>query len=235
MGVLSVIIVALIFNCVHPLLHTQYFGVLDAERINIREKDGTVKAVLSNSAGFNERERAKDAPPRFSGLMFYNEEGQEEGGLIFQGKAIPGGQDSDVTLTMDQYRQDQNVYLNHTEHRDATGINISDGLQINSRPDWTKTDAEYALYRKLDTMSDEKRDAEKLDALRQGAISTRRLFYGVRRGVKNSQPFDEGGLFIKNRLGRDAIKLYVDFDNKPHFEVYDELGQKKVYELKLSK
>jgi hypothetical protein len=234
-GLLSIAVGLLLINSVHPLIHTQRIGVLDAERINIRESDGTLKAVLSNSAGFNEGDRAKSGGPRFSGLMFYNEEGQEEGGLIYQGKAIPGGQDSDVTLTMDQYRQDQNVYLNHTEHRDASGDNISDGLQINSRPDWTKIRDEYATYKQLDKMNDEQRDAAKLNALRQGGISTQRLFYGVRRGVKNHQPFDDAGLFIKNRLGRDAIKLYVDFDNKPHLEVYDELGQSKVYELKLSK
>jgi hypothetical protein len=35
--------------------------------------------------------------------------------------------------------------------------------------------------------------------------------------------------------GRDAIKLYIDCDNKPHFEVYGASGKTKVYELKLSK
>jgi len=203
--------------------------------VNIRENDGTLKAVLSNSAGFNRGDRAKSGGSRFSGLMFYNEEGDEEGGLVYQGETIPGGQDSDVTLTMDQYRQDQNVYLNHTEHRDASGSNISDGLQINSRPDWTEIKTEYATDRQLNKMNDEQRDAARVNALRQRSISTQRLFYGVRRGVKNHQPFDDAGLFIKNRLGRDAIKLYVDFDNKPHLEVYDELGQSKVYELKLSR
>ena len=74
--------------------------------------------------------------------MFYNEEGAEEGGLVYQGKSIPGGQDADVSLTIDQYRQDQNLYLNHTEHKDATGESISDGLQINSRPDLTKAKQE---------------------------------------------------------------------------------------------
>ena len=166
--------------------------------------------------------------------MFYNEEGAEEGGLVYQGRSVPGGQDADVSLTMDQYRQDQNVYLNHTEHADAKGVSISDGLQINSRPDWTKVKQEYALYRQLESLPEAEQQEARLQALRRGEIGTRRLFYGVKRGTSNGQSFDDAGLFIRNRLGRDAIKLYVDVDNKPHFEVFDERGNSKVYELRLT-
>jgi hypothetical protein len=124
-------------NCFYPFLPKQRFRVIDAERINIREKGGTLKAALSNSAGFNEFQRAERGSVTSSGLMFYNEEGEEEGGLVYSGKATPGGQDADVSLTMDQFRQDQNVYLHHEEHKDAQSRRIEDGLSINARPDWT--------------------------------------------------------------------------------------------------
>ena len=234
-AILLVATILLFINCLHPLFSVERVHVLDANRINIREKDGTLKAALSNSAGFNEGDRAKQGGPHFSGLMFYNEEGDETGGLVYQGKAIPGGQDSDVTLTMDQFRQDQNVYLNHTEHKDANGSHISDGLQINSRPDWTQIKTEFAIGKELSELPPAQRDAARLKALEEGKLTTQRLFYGVRRGVKDGKPYDDAGLFIKNRLGRDAIKIYVDYDNKPHLEVYDELGQSKIYDLKLSK
>jgi hypothetical protein len=207
-ALLSICVVLLTLNTFHPFSRLHRFGVIEAEQVNIREKDGTLKAVLSGSAGFNEGDRAKDAPPRFSGLMFYNEEGAEEGGL---------------------------VYLNHTEHKDAKGLSISDGLQINSRPDWTQVKQEYALYRQIDSLPESQQKDAQLEALRRGEIGTKRLFYGVKRGTANGQSFDDAGLFIKNRLGRDAIKLYVDVDNKPHFEVLDELGKTKVYELKLGR
>ncbi|RYF81922.1 MAG: hypothetical protein EOO03_16310, partial [Chitinophagaceae bacterium] len=35
----------------------------------------------------------------------------------------------------------------------------------------------------------------------QGKITTRRLFIGNKRGVKNGMPYDETGLDIRNRLG----------------------------------
>lgn len=223
----------LCINCFHPLLPQQKFKVIDAERINIREKSGILKAALSNSAGFNEGDRAKQGGARFSGLMFYNEEGEETGGLVYFGKTIPGGQDSDVTLTMDQFHQDQNVYLHHEEFKDTHGLRIEDGLSINTRPDWTNIKEEYATYAEMEKLSPEQRNDLQLKSLQAGKIMSGRLFFGVRRGIKDSKPYDDAGVFIKNKWGRTAIRLYVDSNNKPHFEVYDELGKSIVYELKV--
>ena len=55
----------------------------------------------------------------------------------------------------------------------------------------------------------------------------------MKRGVKDNAPYDDTGVFIKNKWGRTAIKLYVDNQNKPHFEVYDPLGKSVVYALKI--
>lgn len=165
---------------------------------------------------------------QFSGLMFYNQEGDEEGGLIYRGKAMQGGQDTDASLTFDQYRQDQNVYLHHEEHKDFKETSIDDGLTIISRPDWTRVKAEYGVYAELDRLSEEQREGLQFKALQEGKISTRRLFFGDRRGTRNGTAYDDAGIFIRNRWGRDAIKLYVDYENKPHFEVYDQLGKSVV-------
>jgi hypothetical protein len=228
--------VLLIVNAVHPFLQRQRFKILEAEHINIRERDGTLRAALSNSAGFNEGQRAERGGVTFAGLMFYNEEGQEEGGLVYSGKRTPsGGQDADVTLTMDQYHQDQNVYLHHEERKDSQGFRIEDGLSVNARPDWTRIKEEYAIYAEMEKLSPQQRDELRLKASQAGKISSNRLFLGVRRGADNSVLYDDTGVFIKNKWGRNAIKLYVDSDNKPHFEVYDPLGKSMVYELKVPK
>ena len=231
--VLLVSTVLLFVNAFHPLLTRQRFKILEAERINVREKSGILKAALSNSAGFNEFQRAERGGVAFSGLMFYNEEGQEEGGLVYAGRAAPNGQDADVTLTMDQYRQDQNVYLHHEEHKDAQNFRIEDGLSINARPDWTAVKEEYRIYGEIDRLAPEQRDELRLKSLQAGKISSNRLFFGVKRGSENGVAYDDSGVFIKNKWGRNAIKLYVDSDNKPHFEVFDPLGKAIVYELKI--
>lgn len=223
----------LLINLFFPIIQQQRFKIINVERINIREKNGTLKAALSNSAGFNEGQRAEQGGPRFSGLMFYNEEGQETGGLVYLGKAIPGGQDADVSLTMDQYNQDQNVYLHHIEHKDSLGFSIEDGLTIYSRPDWKNIKEEYSIYDKMDKLSPEDREILRIKSLSEGKISTQRTFYGVQRGIKNGQPYDNTGLFLKNKLGNDAFKIYVDINNQPHLEIYDSLGKKIIYKIQL--
>jgi hypothetical protein len=219
-------------NCFVPILPQQRVRVLNAERINIREKNGILKAALSNSAGFNEGQRREMGGVTFSGLMFYNEEGQETGGLVYRGKTTAGGQDADVSLTFDQYNQDQVVYLHHEESKDAQGLKIDDGLTIIARPDWKDIKEEYGIYGKMEKLTPDQREALKLESLQAGKISTRRAFFGVRRGTKDAVPYDDTGVFIKNKWGRDTIKLYVDNDNKPHFEIYDSLGNTIVYKLK---
>ena len=200
--VLLVVTAALVVNLWFPFI-PQRVKVLDAQQINIREKDGTLKAVLSNSEGFSKIGESRRQGVPFSGLMFYNQEGDEEGGLVYSGKAIPGGQDADVTLTFDQYRQDQNIYLHHEEHKDARMRSIDDGLTIISRPDQSQVKEEYTLYAAMDKLSREERDALRLKSLQEGKISTRRLFVGDRRGVKDNTPYDDAGIFIKNRCFRD--------------------------------
>jgi hypothetical protein len=196
--------VLLIVNVVHPLLQRQRFNILEAERINIRERNGILRAALSNSSGFNEGYRAEHGGVTFSGLMFYNEEGDEEGGLVYSGKGLPsGGQDADVTLTMDQYHQDQNVYMHHEEHKDSKGSRVEDGLSINARPDWTRIKEEYGIYAEMDKLSPQERDELRLNAIQAGKISSNRLFLGVRRGADKTVSYDDTG--VLPRINGDAM------------------------------
>lgn len=104
---------------------------------------------------------------------------------------------------------------------------------MNARPDWTGVKEEYSIYGEMDKLPQEQQDELRLKSLQEGKITTGRLFFGVRRGVKNGPPYDDTGVFIKNKWGRSAIKLYVDNNNRPRFEIYDPLGKSAIYELKL--
>jgi hypothetical protein len=233
-GIVVVLLVTtgfLVVNLFQPLLPVQHFKYIEAQKVNILEKNGILKASLSNAEGFRVFGRAKQ-DVTFSGLMFYNEEGAEEGGLVYEGKALPGGQRASAGLTFDQYRKDQNIYLHHDEVKDAHGLDISDGLSIMARPDYSQGDKEYRIYDSFAKLPPESREAANLKAAEEGKISTNRVFVGVHRGTKDNVAFDDTGLFIRNRLGQKAIRLYVDADNKPHFEIYDQLGKTTVYELK---
>ena len=213
---------------------TKILDEITVKKIRIVEPNGTLRAVLSSSPGFNAGQRAQQGTPiRFAGLMFYNEEGQETGGLTYQGRATPDGQDADCTLSFDQYRQDQNVYLHHEEVKDAKSLRIEDGLSINQRPDWTMVKDEYALYNQIQKLPPAEADELRLKSAQAGKVSAGRLFFGVVRGTNEGKPYNNAGIFIKNKWGRNAIRIFVDDDNKPHFQVFDPLGKTVVYELNI--
>jgi hypothetical protein len=66
------------------------FEELDVQRLNLVEPDGTLRMVISDKARFpgaiiRGKEHAHTRPD--AGLLFFNDEGTEDGGLIFSGHA----------------------------------------------------------------------------------------------------------------------------------------------------
>ena len=63
---------------------------LDVQRINLREPDGTLRMVISDAStapGIIIKGKEYPHPDRHAaGMIFYNDEGTENGGLIFGGE-----------------------------------------------------------------------------------------------------------------------------------------------------
>lgn len=111
----------------------QRFGEIDVERINIVEPDGKLRMVLSN------RPRSigpiyKGQPFGYAGgtrpgIIFFNDEGTENGGLTFTGKT---GEDGKYTasshFSFDQFNQDQVLYFNYTDNNGTRrmGFTVAD-------------------------------------------------------------------------------------------------------------
>jgi len=87
----------------------QTFDEIDVRRINVREPDGTWRLVISNHARLpGVIVRSKESPPKdrpYAGMLFYNDEGSENGGLVFGGHRNGKGEvvDSGVALSFDRY------------------------------------------------------------------------------------------------------------------------------------
>jgi len=76
----------------------QHFDEIDVHRVNVREPDGTLRMVISNHA------RLPGNRPQ-AGMLFYNDEGTENGGLIFSGHRNVNGEvvNAGVALSFDRY------------------------------------------------------------------------------------------------------------------------------------
>jgi hypothetical protein len=110
------------------------FDTLDVQRINIREPDGTLRMVLASNGRFPGLIIAGEETPHErpqAGMLFFDDEGTENGGLIFAGKRKPDGKvNSGLSLTFDRYRQDQQLQLLGIDSngRHFAGLRINDVL-----------------------------------------------------------------------------------------------------------
>jgi hypothetical protein len=87
----------------------QQLDEIDVHRINVRESDGTLRMVISNHTRLpGVIVRGKENPPvdrPYAGMLFYNDEGTENGGLVFGGHRNANGEvvDAGVALSFDRY------------------------------------------------------------------------------------------------------------------------------------
>jgi hypothetical protein len=112
---------------------------LRVHRIDIVEPDGTLRMVISNKAKLppviikgKEHPEMGEARPQ-AGMIFYNDEGSENGGLIFGGRKNEKGEivDSGGSLSFDKYGAGQIVQLaGVTDKNNAfAGLSVNDGGQ----------------------------------------------------------------------------------------------------------
>src|SRR5579863_1124856 len=119
----------------------QRFGEIDFERINVVEPDGTLRMVISNKAAFpGIIIKGKETPHpnrKSAGMLFFNDEGTENGGLIFGGsKEKDGKVTSYGHLSFDQYEQDQVFSID----AEQDGEQRTSELRIIDQPDYPITE-----------------------------------------------------------------------------------------------
>jgi hypothetical protein len=97
-----------------------HFSEIDVERINVVEPDGRLRMVIANgprSTGPIYKGEPFGYPGgRRPGIIFFNDEETENGGLTFHGSRQPDGRFSaGGILTFDQFDQDQIVVLRYAD------------------------------------------------------------------------------------------------------------------------
>jgi hypothetical protein len=197
------------------------FTEIDVERINVLEPDGKYRMVISN--------RARSIGPIFRGkpfgypggtrpgIIFFNDEGTENGGLTFSGKREPNGTfRSTGHLSFDQYEQDQVVYLQYIDNNGQRrmGLTVADRADV-SIYDWV------AQRDSINKMPDGPAKAEamqKLTGPRNGQpLFAQRAFIG-RDLAKNAV------LNLSDTMGKTRLRLVVDSVGVASIEFLDENG-----------
>lgn len=194
---------------------------LDVERVNVVEPDGTVRLVLSNQT--RSPDAIIDGAPykrigrNPAGLLFYNDEGDECGGLIYGGqRRDSGGYGASASLLFDQFKQDQaiGIQYNDSDGERSAGLFVSDW---DPAPAVSRLDAltRWEVVRVLPQGPERTRGRDELRAA--GFFPARRLFVGRDR---------DGAAVVRlcDPQGRVRLRLSVDEAGVPRLEFLDEAG-----------
>jgi hypothetical protein len=194
----------------------QKFEEIDVERINVVEKDGKLKMVISNEArqhpGIVNGKLIKREWPRGPGMIFFNHLGDEMGGLLF---GENGGKGHAGSFTFDKVRNDQTIGFRHLESDDGE---YQTGLEMWQQPNFPSDvlGEKYEAVRKMKDAAERKAAVQAM--LDKGELTTQRLFLGKRRD-------NTVGLALYDIKGRQRIRMDVGKDGTPKLEFLDEAGK----------
>lgn len=194
------------------------FEEIDVQRINVVEPDGTLRMVISDKTRFpGIILKGKEYPHpnrRTAGVLFFDDEGTENGGLTFGGRKDKDGNiSSGGHISFDRYHQDQVFAIDAAEN----GTERSSALIVTDRPDWPIDDLVALLTRIKDLPSDQqKAELSKFQANHES--NQPRLYLG--RSVDRSV-----SLKLKDPQGRDRIVIEVAPDGSPSIRMLDQNGK----------
>lgn len=196
------------------------FEELSVERLNVLEPDGTPRVIVSNKArlpGIYLEGTEYPHPTReFGGLIFYNSEGDEVGGLAFDAAETEEGYRAFAHLAFDQFKQDQTVTLTYS---DRNGERTA-GLRVDDQPDASILPLVRLNAGIADAESDEEVEAIRREIrayVQERGMHTERAFFG-------KLPDGSSVVRLSDGEGRPRLIVAVDPAGQPSLRFLDENG-----------
>jgi hypothetical protein len=202
--------------------HREKFTEIDVERINVVEPDGKYRLVISN------RPRSigpiyKGTPFGYEGgsrpgLIWFNDEGTENGGMTFTGsRGADGKYRASTHMSFDQFNSDQVLNLDYADENGqrVTGFTINDRADVDIF-DWVKE--RESIMKMTDTVA-RKAALAKLVGPRNGVpMNARRAFFG-KDEAKNAS------VVLSDPNGKPRLRMVVDSLGAARIEFLDADGK----------
>ena len=197
-------------------------GELDVQRINLREPDGTLRLIISDKSkapGIIVKGKEYPHPNRSTaGMVFYNDEGTENGGLIFGGDRSPDGtKHSSGHLSFDAYEQDQTLALDSIQ----SGSERYTRLQVTDYPDYSILEL-LNLMASIKTLPSAEQEQKMNAFLAERGRPTTRLVLG--RGMGKDKGDNSVMLGLNDMQGHPRIVMKVASDGAPSLQMFDSEG-----------
>ncbi len=201
----------------------QRFAEIDVERINIVEPDGKLRMVISN--------RPRSIGPIYKGqpfgypgggrpgIIFFNDEGTENGGLTFTGRRNADGRyQASSGFSFDQFNQDQVLYFQYNDNNGTRRM----GFTIADRADRDI----FEMVKERDSIQAAHTDtATRNPAMRRWAEQRpggRPLF--AQRVYVGRDPARSAVVNLSDPEGRVRLRMVVDSSGTPSLEFLDAAG-----------
>ena len=199
------------------------FKEINVERINVVEPDGKLRMVISN--------RTRSIGPIYKGkpfgyaggtrpgMIFFNDEGTENGGLTFTGRRDANGRyQASTGMSFDQFDQDQVVTIQYTDNNGTRRM----GLTVADRDDRNI----YDLVQARDSITAAHRDTARRNAALRQLMGPRdgvplyaeRVYVGRDRSKA-------AVVNLSDPQGRPRLRLLVDSLGAPALEFLDDAGR----------
>ncbi|MEM8508448.1 MAG: hypothetical protein AAF717_11490 [Bacteroidota bacterium] len=202
---------------------TEILPEITTERLNIVGKDGNKYVVLSNPerqalATINGKPiNPQQTERNVAGLLFFNEEGDEIGGLVYGIDST----DSYQLLTFDQRKNDQIMALRKDEYLEDGEWKKQYGLLLQERSEKPsdRIIAELNAIRSIEDAETREKELDKFYSMREN-LAPQRLFIG--------RTYSERvGLFLMDKDNQPRLQIYLDEEGEPHIERITKNGEKQ--------
>lgn len=193
-------------------------GEITVERINVVDANGTLHLVLSNKDRMHPGVMdgvTIDRPRPVAGMLFFNDEGDEVGGLTYTGTVAGGQGRANAGIMFDQIKQDQTIGLSYSESNGRR----SAGLQVWDRSESVRLSELIAKLNAANKLpAGPARDAAIAEIRKTAPAGPRRVFVG-----KNADK--AASVVLADDQGRPRLTLTVDPSGNPRIEFLDETGK----------
>jgi hypothetical protein len=195
---------------------------LTVRRINVVEPDGTLRLVIADKAefpgGFIKGRELHRTDRSSAGMLFMNNEGTENGGLLFGGYQSKDGETHSYGhLSFDAYEQDQAMSIDFNQN----GARKTASYQINDNATGT-------LFTPEVLGAFDRAQAMPSGPERQQALKKLQQKYPVKLEARSSMAREADGsavLRLRDASGRTRILLRVTSDGTPSMEFLDAAGK----------
>lgn len=196
----------------------QRIDELTVQRLNVVDANGTLRMVLSNKDRMHPGVVDGvmiDRPRPVAGMLFFNDVGDEVGGLTFTGQEVNGQGRANGGLMFDQWKQDQTIGIQYSESQGQR----SAGLQVWDRSETQRlTELIEALNAANKLEEGPARTAAVAAARAKAQPGHQRLFVGKDRSRASIvNLFDASGkvrLVLKVEANGAASIEFLDSDGK---------------------